>query len=139
MVIFSVLVDEIFSIQSIKEGVGLFVWICFTLLWFYTEHQIRCLTIYLIVFSSAVILRRSPNKVLHHSFECICFCHDSMQSIKKGVAPFIWTIFTLTLYYVYHQRRCSTIYLNAFYSAMSQCIASQYVFHHLFKCILCRA
>ena len=57
------------SIQSIKEGVTPSIWMYFTLLWLYTYHHRRCSTFYLNVFSSAVILCRASNKVLHF-FKC---------------------------------------------------------------------
>ena len=55
--------------QSIKEGVSLFICMYFTMPWFYEEHQRSCFTLYLNVYSSTMIIWRAS---------------------KKGVVLFIW-------------------------------------------------
>ena len=55
--------------QFIKEGVTTYTWMYPTIIWLFADHQIRCCTIYLDVFSSSMILCRASNMVLHY-FKC---------------------------------------------------------------------
>ena len=134
-----------------KYNVVLFIWICFTLLWIYKENKIRNSTIYLKVFSSSAITCRASNTTFHHIFEYIFIWHDYMEWIKDCVPPFIWMYFPLTWLYVEnkkdvspciwmyypllflyadHQGGCGPVYLNALYSDVSICRASNKVLHY---------
>ena len=97
------------NIKSIREGVALFIWMYFPLPWFYAEHQRRCCTMYLNVFSSTMIIFRSPKKVLDYLFECISVV-ILCKSSKKVLRHF---------------------YLNAFSSSVFICRESKKVLHHL--------
>ena len=108
----------------------------FTSPWFYGEHQNICSTIYLDVLTSVVIIYRAPKKLFCHQFECIFHCRSSMKKIKKCVPQYIWRCTPLPWIYAEHQRKCSTIYLNVFSSAVILCRSSNKVFHHLFEYII---
>ena len=102
------------GINIIKEGIPSYFWMYFTLIWLYSEHQMRCCNIYFNVFYSALILCIASKKVLHHLFECFILYRDYMQIIKEGVPRSIWTHHPLLWFFVEHLWCYCTVYLNAF-------------------------
>ena len=119
-----------------KYNVVLFIWICFTLLWIYKENKIRNSTIYLKLFSSAAIICRASNTILHHIFEYIFIWHDYMEWIKDCVPPFIWMYFPLTWLYAENKIRRFTVYLNVLSASMIICRSSRRVRPCLFECTI---
>ena len=122
------------STERTKEGVPPYIWIYWPLSWLYTEHQRKCSSINLNVFSSVVVLWRKSRNVLHNILEGVALYRESMQSIKESVPPYISMYFCLPWFYAEHQTRCSTIYLNILFSGVIICRASKKVLHYLFEC-----
>ena len=119
------------------ECVALFTWMCIPLMWIYAEHQRMRFTIYLNVYSSAVI---------HCLFEYIFLCYISIQSIKvsaeiicissKTLLQYLFKWYNYLLWvYAELQRRCCTIFLNAYSSAVILYRISKKLLHYFFQCV----
>ena len=93
--------------------VALFISMYFSLLWFYTDHQRRCYTIYFSVYYYSMIICRAS---------------------KESVVLFILMYIIILWLYLEHQRRCWTIYLDVYSSSVILYRASNKVFYYLFKC-----
>ena len=95
------------SIQSIKEGVSTFIWMYLFLPWYYAEYQRKCSIIYLNQFSSAVILRRPPNKAIHNIFAGVILWHDTRRAPKNVFYHLLDYILCITPNKMLHYFKCA--------------------------------